>query len=100
MKDATLGGFIRRAAVVGSMCLVVFGVAKVLDRWMPWTVRSDMDSADAALVKRMDGLEDKLERTLTVVELQAVVTIEAPGSPEQLRALAQLREMRRLVPPK
>ena len=39
----------------------------------------------------------RIDRLVEVVELQAVINVEPPGSLEQARALAQLRAMRSVV---
>lgn len=39
----------------------------------------------------------RIDRLVEVVELQAVINVEPPGSVEQARALAQLRQMRSVV---
>lgn len=94
-KDSELGAFVRRAWVVVVCAAALLIFAKTLGPWTPWQIRAELDGA----AKRADveELRDSVDRLAHVVELSVVIQVEAAGSAEQLRALNELRSLRRVT---
>jgi len=77
---------VRFAKQVGIVVAAALGTITLTGILWQWT----FGASQAAQDRRID-------RLVEVVELQAVINVEPVGSPERLRALAQLRQMRSVV---
>ena len=78
--------FVKRTAVLLGAALSTIALMTALWRWTPVSLRSDVDRLDKTV-----------SRVAAIVELQAVIQSEDPGSPEREAALNELRKLRRVA---
>lgn len=104
-SDGAVIQFSKKVTIIVQAVLAVLSLTAVLGGALAWWLmrpiaaeaqaRSTADSLNVVGDRYQDARLDRLTR---IAELQATFTLEPPGSPERARALAEFRQMRRLVP--
>lgn len=89
-RDLSVVTLAKQVGIIASAVLAVIALSGL-------TYRATFGSSQAAQDRRMDDQDRRIETVIRVVELQAVIAVEPPGSAEAVQALTDLREMRRVV---
>jgi hypothetical protein len=69
----------------------------LVNPWMPWTIKADAQSETAARIAADSLMVESVTRLATIMELQAIITIEPPNSSLSREARMELRAMRSLA---
>lgn len=107
MKDE--GGavitFSKKVTVITQAVLAVLTLASIIGGALAWWLMRPLAAearsrveADTSIERKIDLQDARIAQLTRIAELQATFTLEPPGSPERARALAEFRQMRKIVP--
>ena len=85
---------------VGAILAMCSGLWAVLNQGAQAEQKADvmrLEEADRKILERENVTDDRINRLITVVEMNSTLMVEPKGSPEYVLAVAKLRAMRRVV---
>jgi hypothetical protein len=104
-KENGLLSFSTRIQIIAQSALTVLTLTAIIYGGLAWWLMRPIKAeaqaraaSDLKMIQRLDAEDMRLERLTRIAELQATFTLEPAGSVERVKALAEFRQMRRLLP--
>jgi hypothetical protein len=92
----TVWEFSKRVGIVAGAAIGVITLFGIAHKWAISSIEEQLRTEHDQRVSADEAQMESTSRLAKIVELQAVLNVEPPGSPDRMAAFRELRQMRRI----